>query len=276
MRSQRVAREKPPWKNLQSLTGAVESQFLRPLLVGDSVLPRRLRPAALAVVPWDGQRLLSGADPDLDRYPGLATWWRSAERTWETHRSSERMTLLQRFDFRRGTTQQFPAAPHRVVSAASGMYLAAARVEDQRAVVEHALYWAAAASVEEARYLTAVLNSPLLNRLVRPLQARGEHNPRDFDKYVFRLAIPLYDPQVPAHRDLAELAARAEALVAGLDLPEQGTSFQTLRSRARAALADHEVGVAIEEAVARLGLEVYPVEKVAQASDREPSPAAAV
>ena len=266
VRSQRVAREKPPWKDLDGLTGAVENQFLRPLLVGDSVLPHRLRPAALAVVPWDGQRLLSGADPELDRYPGLATWWRKAERAWEDKRASDRMTLLQRVDFRRGMTQQFPAAPHRVVYTASGMYLAAARVEDPRAVVEHKLYWAAAANVEEARYLTAVLNSPLLTRLVRPLQARGEHNPRDFDKYVFRLAIPLYDPQVPAHRDLADLAAQAETLVAGLALPEQGTSFQTLRSRARAALAADAVGAAIERAVAGLGLEVYASDGVEMAS----------
>ena len=26
------------------------------------------------------------------------------------------------------------------------------------------------------------------------MQARGEHNPRDFDKYICRLPIPLYDP----------------------------------------------------------------------------------
>ena len=51
------------------------------------------------------------------------------------------------------------------------------------------------------RYLTAILNSDTLTQLVRPLQARGEHNPRHFDKYIFQLPIPLYDPGNPEHRN---------------------------------------------------------------------------
>jgi hypothetical protein len=63
------------------------------------------------------------------------------------------------------------------------MYMAAARISDRSAVIDTTLYWAAVADVDEARFLTAVLNSETLTRLVRPLQARGEHNPRHFDKY---------------------------------------------------------------------------------------------
>jgi hypothetical protein len=39
IRSRRSTREKPPWKSEPPLTGMVERQFVRPLLVGDSVLP---------------------------------------------------------------------------------------------------------------------------------------------------------------------------------------------------------------------------------------------
>ena len=46
-----------------------------------------------------------------------------------------------------------------------------------------------------------------LTQLVRPLQASGEHNPRHFDKYIFQLPIPLYDPGNAEHRQLAELAS---------------------------------------------------------------------
>ena len=85
------------------------------------------------------------------------------------------------------------------------MYLAAARVSDPSAVIDHKLYWAAVSGIGEARYLTAILNSDVLTQLVRPLQARGEHNPRHFDKYIFRLPIPLYDPGNSEHQQLAEL-----------------------------------------------------------------------
>jgi hypothetical protein len=118
--------------------------------------------------------------------------------------------LTERLDYRRGLSQQFPAADHRVVDTASGMYLAAAVVSDPTAVIEHKLYWGPVTSLDEARFLTAILNSSVLTMAVRPLQSRGEHNPRDFDKYVFQLPISLYDPRDSAHKLLVALAERSE------------------------------------------------------------------
>ena len=179
------------------------------------MLPYRLLPPRLAVIPWDGKKLLAGADDDqIGDYPGLAAWWRKAEEIWNEYRASDRLTLLGQIDYRHKLSQQFPPPAHRVVYSASGMYLAAARISDQTAVIEHSLYWAATAGINEARYLTAILNSDTLTQLVRPLQARGEHNPRHFDKYIFQLPIPLYDSGNPEHRQLAELAEHAEEAAA--------------------------------------------------------------
>jgi len=130
---------------------------------------------------------------------------------------------------------QFPTAPHRIVYTKGGQYLAAARLEDQRIVIDHTLYWATAASIDEARYLTAILNSPALTRLVTPLQAHGEHNPRHFDKYVWRLPIPLYDPADDRHRALIELAGRAEEVATEVDVSNFRT-FQAQRRRIREVL----------------------------------------
>jgi hypothetical protein len=138
-----------------------------------------------------------------------------------------------------------------VVYSKAGMYLAAARVEDPNAVIDHALYWASASSLSEARYLTTVLNSALLGKLVRPLQARGEHNPRHFDKYVWQIAIPLFDPTSDAHQQLANLGGEAESLAASVELPA-GKRFELYRRLVREALAASEVGQAIETAVAAL------------------------
>ena len=76
IRSNRSPREKKPWKLVGTLTGTVERQFVRPLLIGETLLPYRLRKPLLAIVPWDGHRLLDGADERLDYYQGLASWWR--------------------------------------------------------------------------------------------------------------------------------------------------------------------------------------------------------
>jgi hypothetical protein len=250
VRSRRSAFEKRPWKLLPANRGAVERQFVRRLLVGEALLPFRVVDAPLAVVPWDGTQLLDGSTDRIDGYPGLAEWWRRNEAIWQTHRSSERMSLLERLDFRRGLTNQFPASTHRVVYTASGMYLAATVVSDTQAVVEHALYWGAATSLDEARFLTAVLNSTTLTTMLRPKQARGEHNPRHYDKYVWQVPIPLFDPSVHIHHELACAAEVAEAVVADVDLPP--VSFQALRRRVRQALVADGVAATIDSLVKEL------------------------
>jgi len=251
VRSYRSANEKRPWKDLPTLSGSIEQQFLRPTYVGDSVLPFKVRPPALGVIPWDGSDLATTTGALLDQYPGLAEWWRTAAEQWDRHRTStSTLSLLDRINYQRGLQNQLPGVQHRVVYSASGMYLAAAYVADPRAVIEHKLYWASVASETEAHYLLAVLNSDALLQLVRPLQARGEHNPRDFDKYVWQMPIPIYDSSNALHTDLASLALAAKHLVDGLELPDQ--SFQAVRRRIRQALDADGLASSIDSAVTQL------------------------
>ena len=247
--SRRSANEKRPWKDLPPLTGAVERQFVMPVHLGDKVLPFRTGVPSLAVLPWDGERLLDSSDERINMYSGLATWWHKAEETWAKYRTST-LELLDQLDYRKKLTGQLPGGPHRVVYSGSGMYLAAARIDDPRVVFGHGLYWAATADIYEARYLTAVLNSDALLQVVQPLQARGEHNPRHFDKYVFKVPIPLYSADDPRHQRLAELAERAEAVAAAVDLP--AASFQAQRRRIREALVAEGVAKEIDDEVRAL------------------------
>ena len=251
VRSKRDAREKPPWKTLPALSGAVEPRFLADLLVGRSVLPFRCLEPELAVIPWDGAALLDGRSPNLDRFGGLAAWWRAAEASWRSHRSSERLELTDRIDYQRGLTKQLPIPEHRVVYSASGQNLTAARVSGGTGLVEHKLYWATSDSIAEATFLAAVLNSSTTQARVAPLQSRGQFGRRDFDKYVFQLPIPLFQPDNVDHARLAALGARAEAVAAGIDVSD-GAHFTALRRRTREALKADGVLGEIDEAVRAL------------------------
>ncbi|MCZ9346871.1 N-6 DNA methylase [Streptomyces sp. TRM76130] len=241
VQSRRSAREKPPWKTEPSLHGIIERQFVRPLLVGESVLPYALRNAPLAVIPWDGNRLLNSQDEQLDLYPGLAQWWREAEARWRAHKGENSLGLHSQLDYRRKVSQQFPTPQHRIVHAKSGMYMAATRVSDPSAIVDNVLYWGTASTVEEARYVVAILNSDPFMARVRPLQSRGEHNPRHFDKYIWQIPVPLFDQHNEDHQELARLCAEAENLVNTLDVP-QNKEFEDQRRFVREALAETEVG----------------------------------
>jgi SAM-dependent methyltransferase len=156
VRSLRRANDKAPWKHLPPLEGVVETEFIRPVLLGESVLPFRIAETFEAVIPRDREVLLDGPSDRLDAHEGLASWWRRAESIWEQHRSSDRLTLIDQLDYQSKLEQQFPIQPERIAYNASGMHLVASRLNDRRAVIEHALYWATAASTVEAHYLCAI------------------------------------------------------------------------------------------------------------------------
>jgi SAM-dependent methyltransferase len=247
VRSWRSANEKAPWKTLPPLDGSVEKQFIFPMHVGETILQFRLERPWDAIIPWDGEKLILGED-ELEDHPGLAKWWRAANAVWDRHRSSDRLSLVGQLDYRRKFSQQFPAPDQRVVYAASGMYLAAARVADPRVILDKSLYWAPAGSIDEARYLTAIFNADTFTTAVRRYQARGEHNPRHFDKYVFRVPFPLFDAGDEIHCELAAVAAQAEVLVGALQFPPQ--SFQANRRRVREALSTAGLAEKLDDLVA--------------------------
>jgi hypothetical protein len=251
VRSRRSANEKPPWKDLPALEGSVEDEFVRPVHLGATLLPFRLLEPWLGIIPWDGSRLFDGSDPHLDLYPGLADWWTRAESLWDVNKGESDLTLLERADYRKGLALQLPAAAHRVLYTGSGRYLAAARIDDSRPIADTKLYWAATETPEEARYLTAVLNCRAITQRLAPMQSRGEHNPRDFHRLVWRLPIPLFDPDNELHQQLVILAEQAEAVAASVDVSAHRT-FQAQRRLIREGLERAGIASAMDEAVSAL------------------------
>jgi hypothetical protein len=230
----------------------VESEFIKPVYLGECILPFLCLPPLQGVIPWDGRHLLRDGELGLGRYPGLADWLHKAEAMWERHRSSERISLTERLDYRRGITQQFPAHAYRVVYSKSGAYMAAAVLTDQSVIIDHKLYWGAVSGLDEARYLTAIMNSSVLTMAVRPMQSRGEHNPRDFDKYVFQLPIQQYDPGDAAHSRLVVLAERAERVASATAITLPDVRFQRQRKYIRDALVRDGVATDIDAIVKTL------------------------
>ncbi len=252
VQSRRSRHEKAPWKTVPSLVETVEDNFIRPLLLGESIVPFRVVAPAECIVPWVGDRLLSVDDQDLDLHPGLADWWRRADALWRAHRSSEKFDLNARYDFQTRLSRQLrTSAPARVVYTKSGSILAACRVSDPTAVIDQKLYWASVSDSREALYLCGVFNSRTMTEAVAPFQSRGQFGTRDFDKYVFQLPIPTFDPDSGLHAAIADLAESAEALAAGMELAET-MDFKRQRKQVRDALVDAGILPQLDVAVGSL------------------------
>jgi len=94
----------------------------------------------------------------------------------------------------------------------------------------------------EADYLVAVLNSPTVDTLIKPMQARGLWGPRDITKKVWELPIPQFNPGDKAHLRLAQIAEACAEKVKEM-VPELKRLFKDLRGphaigRARAAVRE--------------------------------------
>ncbi len=250
--SRRSANEKAPWKGIPSLISTIERQFVHALHSGPTILPYRTLSPHYAVIPWDMRRkcLMDGDDPEFLQYPAARDWFRAAEKLWNKLRSNDGLSLRAQLDYRRKLTAQFPKLAPRVVYNASGMYLAAA-VVDEPSLFEHTLYWATPTTAQEGHYLAAVLNSDVLTRRLRPMQARGEHNPRHYDKYVWNMPIPRFDSAVALHAELAALGLAAKELAEAVVLPERAR-FESKRAAIRRSIGESEVGRNIERAVTEL------------------------
>jgi hypothetical protein len=218
---------------------------------GSTIVSFRPRVPEHVIIPWADGELIDGASEAIDAYPGLAEWWRRAERLWIANRAaSSKMNLNDRLNFQRLLQQQFPIAEHRVVYSASGQHLAACRLEDADSVIEHALYWAPVASRAEARYVTAVLNSQTLAHAVVPLQSRGQHNPRHFDTHIFGVPFPVYDQHNEIHNTIVDLGAQAEAVGNAVKIDESH-QFQRVRRAIREALSETGIQAQLDIAVAQ-------------------------
>ena len=108
--SSRSVYEKAPWRDLPSVEGVVESEFVRPLISGETLLPYRITQPHHAVFPCTAQELISRSD-DLELYPSLSQWWRQAEDIWTQHRSNDRLSLSDQLDWQSKLTKQLPV-PH--------------------------------------------------------------------------------------------------------------------------------------------------------------------
>ena len=259
--SRRSPLEKEPWKSCVPVSGQIEERFLRPVLLGESVLPYRVFQSFEGAIPFDEQYGLISAksaarlanDPKVKiSFKAIEAWLREAEEVWERGRStSTSMNLGEQLDYYGKLTAQFPIAPLRIVYAKAGTLPAACVIRDDRAVIDHKLYWAKPAGEAEAQYLCAILNSETARSRAEKYQSRGQFGARDFDKVMFNLPIPLFKADEALHRELAAAGAEAERVAALVELKE-GEKFQRARKRVRDALIEDGIAQDIEKLVEKL------------------------
>jgi hypothetical protein len=101
-------------------------------------------------------------------------------------------------------------------------------IAPQHFVAADSTYYFETKDPKEAAFLAALLNSPRIDSLIKPMQARGLWGPRDIHKKVWELPIPQFDSGDKMHLRLAKIAEACAAKVKGM-VPGLGKSFEGVR-----------------------------------------------
>ncbi|UCE67143.1 MAG: SAM-dependent DNA methyltransferase [Candidatus Zixiibacteriota bacterium] len=254
---------KDAYKGL-SLSGTIESKFIYATLLSTDLLPfghLDYRMVILPIMPVeDHYGLTSVKEAEGSGNIGLAKWLERVQKEWETRRGSkaEKMTALEWLNYRRKLVNQNPVTKYRVLYNVSGTYITACVVQNEKIIfssdsqdisaggflADYKTYYCQLSSELEAYYLSSILNAPIINALIKPMQSRGLWGPRDICKKVLDLPIPKYDKNISAHVKLVGLSADCAKKVAEWqknDGPDKIKSIGKLRAVVR-QLLDKELG----------------------------------
>ena len=244
------------------LEGNVEVEFLYAVLSGSELVPFGHLDPLVAVLPIERDRktgtyaIIKRGDAKRRGCSGLEKWLAACERIWKEKRGekAEKADVYEWLDYQGKLSAQDPSKRFKVLYNTSGTYLVScvvgngprtinidgARVRLNGLIADWKTFWFETDNSDEAHYLSAVLNSPYLDRAIKPMQSRGAFGARDIVKKPLEFTIPLYDGDNQTHRKLAELGKQCQEKVAkiGPALAQKYGSVGKIRSEIRKELRD--------------------------------------
>jgi hypothetical protein len=266
------ADSKAPWKGVR-LAGDVFPPNLYATLLSKNLVPfgyRRLHLVALPVYVSEEGALLAADKAEFSRRRHLSswdTWFEPAEQKWDELRKdiSRLQDLMDRYNYQGLLLAQRPFGVYKVLYNSSGTHISACVMDTRGAppkvyeyptqafIVDYKTYYLDTDSADEAHYLCALLNAPVVDAAIKAHQTRGIYKgERDISRTPFEAcAIPPFDPASADHLELARLSREAHAVIAQTEIT--GSVYKA-RDIARAAVAAQIA--AIDEIARRvLGLE---------------------
>lgn len=220
---------KVPWK--VELEGATEPEFVYATLLAWEIVPFgyiKLRPVILPVQPFsNGYRLFDPEDLQNAKFIKAAEWFKNAQKIWEerrTGKSEKRFPkLIDRLNYNGLLTSQQPWKRYIVLYNATGTNLVSCVIDrlslptfkflngetkPMGFVADVKSWFYETNDKMEAHYLSAIFNSEVINRMIKPLQPKGLFGARAIHRRPLLFPIPKFDMHQTLHRELSEIAIR--------------------------------------------------------------------
>ena len=214
---------KAPWKEIE-FNKRIESQFLFRTALSKSILPFALFKPDLVLLPITislnnrNKKYIELKTPqDLIRagYLMVAKWMQDCENVWDQLKTEKNQNISSAdyLNWNNKILDQDLNAPYLVLYNASAKDANATVVKredlDLEFIAEHKGYALYTSILNEAYYLTAILNSSVPNLLIKDFQSKGLFGARDVHKKILDVYYPLFNPNDALHVQLAEYSKAA-------------------------------------------------------------------
>ena len=217
--------DKEPWKSLdlsELIGNTIEDEHVFDVHLGETLVPYATLPPLMAVLPFKRDAETIEYDEETEYGVSYSAMerrmrnkWPAINRAWDDNkREGDRRSLIQQLDFYGKLSSQIAwqadkgDRPIRVVYNQSGTPTASLLTDDT-AMVDYTLYWLACTTVEEACYLTAIINSSQLYERLRPLMPKGQFGARHVQTHLWRLPIPEFDGGDSLHVAISDAGRQA-------------------------------------------------------------------
>jgi hypothetical protein len=242
------------------IEGEVESRFLYRVITGSEILPFGTTRAPIAILPIEpnggNYRMIESEEAQRKGFTGLKNWLKKADTIWQEKRKEKanRLTIYQRLNYSRGLTSQSSKKRYRILYNTSGTYLVSCVVRSKPlmlkvgsseihvsgVIADHKTYRFDTDNYDEGLYIAALLNSPIIDSLIKPMQSRGLWGERDIHKKVLELPLPKFNPRNKMHLEMVELAKEAQKKATKI-IPELETRYSgigKIRQLAKSELSE--------------------------------------
>ncbi|MDQ3635679.1 MAG: N-6 DNA methylase [Acidobacteriota bacterium] len=214
---------KKPWNDF-NFQDRVEAKFLFNTALAKSILPFSFYNPNLVVLPVtieidesNNKKIKIHSIEELIEkgYLNASRWFSKVDKLWKQKRTekNKKYSFEEYLNWQNKLTDQNLDIPYLVVYTKSSKDANATVIKREDVqlnfMVENKAFYFATENLNEAYYLTAILNSAAPNKMMKDFQSRGLYGARDVHKKILDIYYPLFDKSNEIHKNLAAFSEKA-------------------------------------------------------------------
>jgi len=208
------------------LQGNIESRFLYGVITSTELIPFGFLTPNISILPImkidNKYQIITSDRAKSQGYTEFGKWMEEIENIWAEKRGDKvgNYTIYQWINIQNKLINQNPNLRYKIIYPTSAKYLISSIVDTwadknleikidgyklklQGIIIDTTCYFYETNNKDEAYYLCAIMNSNIIDKIIKPMQAQGKWGPRHIHKKVLEIIIPRFSLKNEIHRELS-------------------------------------------------------------------------